>query len=272
MEIESMLEGFKVKVLGISATTVKGKKVKTNSGEFIRNNTEYILDVALEEARKVGPVETEWLRLSDYRLEHCIGCDGCIRRAHDIQKEIGFDVSPIPVKDYNCSIKDDMGILHKKMLEADGIIFSTPVWILSCSSLLWLFIHRMRTFGHDRRLKDKECGTICTCHFRNGGQMTTLQDVNRSMYGFMKLATLGGAVVTTEHGTGKPVRGERFAAAVDNMGLMEVKVAGRDVAMAAIKKKLATLALPYVPNLAKGAVHRFDLDQVILESKGKLDR
>ena len=102
--------------------------------------------------------------------------------------------------------------------------------------------------------------------------MTTLQDVNRSMYGFMKLATLGGAVVTTEHGTGKPVRGERFAAAVDNMGLMEVKVAGRDVAMAAIKKKLATLALPYVPNIEQGAVHRFDVDQVILDSKGKLDR
>lgn len=272
MEIESILKGLKVKVLGIAASPVKDKEVKTDSGEFIRNNTEYILDVALEEARKVGPVETEWLRLADYRFEHCIGCDGCIRRAHDIQKKIGFHVSPIPVKEYNCGIKDDMGIIHKKMLEADGIIISTPVWIISYSSLLKVVVDRMRTFGHDRRLMDKVCGAICTCHFRNGGQMTCLQDVNKSMYGFMKLATLGGAVVTTKHGTGKPIKEERFAASVDNMGLMEVKVAGRDVATEALKKKLANLVLPYVPNIEQGTVHRFDLDKVILESKGKQSR
>jgi hypothetical protein len=39
-------------------------------------------------AESVGPVETGLVHLKDFRIEYCIGCEGCLRRVHKLQKEV----------------------------------------------------------------------------------------------------------------------------------------------------------------------------------------
>jgi len=97
-------DDLKVKIIGIVGTPIK------------KGNCQYFLEEALKVAESVGPVETELVHLKDYKIEYCIGCDKCLRWVHKKQQEVGFDVVPVPIKGYNCTIKDDMQILHDKML------------------------------------------------------------------------------------------------------------------------------------------------------------
>ena len=69
---------LKVKVLGIVGTPIKN------------GNCQYILEEALRTARETGFAETELIHLQDYRIEYCIGCEGCLKRVHQLQKKIGF--------------------------------------------------------------------------------------------------------------------------------------------------------------------------------------
>jgi len=98
------VDDLKVKILGIVGTPIKN------------GNCQYYLEAALKATESVGPVETELVHLKDYRIEYCIGCEHCLRRVHNKQKEVGFDIIPVPIEGYNCTIKDDMQILHQKML------------------------------------------------------------------------------------------------------------------------------------------------------------
>jgi len=150
-------DDLKVKILGIVGTPIKG------------GNCQYMLEQALEIVESEGRATTELVHLQDYRIEYCVGCEACLRRVHRLQKKIGFDVIPVPVEDYNCSIKDDMEILHKKMLEADGILLAAPVYIATIPGQVKTFLDRCRTFVHDFRLGGKVAAPLTVAFFRNAG-------------------------------------------------------------------------------------------------------
>ncbi|MBW2102847.1 MAG: flavodoxin family protein [Deltaproteobacteria bacterium] len=95
-------DDLNVKILGIVGTPIKD------------GNCQYFLERALQAAESVGRVTTELIHLRDYRIEYCAGCESCLRRVHKIQKQVGLDVIPVPVKGYNCSIKDDTGRCSKQ--------------------------------------------------------------------------------------------------------------------------------------------------------------
>jgi multimeric flavodoxin WrbA len=76
-------------------------------------NTEILLDVALEEAKKNG-AQVSKIALRDKKIAPCKGCGKCM--------ETG-----------KCVTKDDMQAIHKKMLESDGIIWASPVYFWSMS-------------------------------------------------------------------------------------------------------------------------------------------
>jgi multimeric flavodoxin WrbA len=226
------LDDLKVKILGIVGTPIKN------------GNCQYLLDQALKVIEAEGRATTELVHLQDYRIEYCIGCEGCLRRVHKMQKEIGFDVIPVPVKEYNCTIKDDMEILHKKMLDADGIILTAPVYIATIPGQVKTFIDRCRTFVHDFRLRGKVAVPMTVAFFRNAGEDTTLQMMSLSLLAIgLTLVSFGASAVSTKEGLGIPIRETRFAVKEDLMGMTAMKAAASQVAQAALQMKVGKLAL-----------------------------
>ena len=226
------LKNLKVKILGIVGTPIKN------------GNCQYILEEALRVAGEETWAETELIHLEDYRIEYCIGCEGCLRRAHKVQKKVGFDVIPVPIEGYNCTIKDDMEIIHEKMIQADGIIFAAPVYILTIPGQMKTFIDRCRTFVHDFRLLDKAAGSLNVAFYRNAGEDTTRQMLNTAMLSIkLSVVTGGASTVSTKDGSGTPIRETRFAVKEDRLGMAAVYAVGRQVAKAALQIKAGKIAL-----------------------------
>lgn len=88
-----------MKVLGICLSHREG------------GNSEILLKEALRGASEFN-AKTEFLPIREMKIEPCNGCGYCRR-------------------DGICDIKDDMQDAYPKILEADGIIFSTPVYFWS---------------------------------------------------------------------------------------------------------------------------------------------
>jgi multimeric flavodoxin WrbA len=99
-----------MKILGIMGSPRKG------------GNTEGLLDVALEEAKKNGAIVSE-VSLRDKKIAPCNGCLKCTKTGI-------------------CVIKDDMQEIYAKMIESDGIIWATPVYFWSMTSLTKIMMDR----------------------------------------------------------------------------------------------------------------------------------
>jgi multimeric flavodoxin WrbA len=141
-------ESGKIKVLGISGSA---------RDEFDyaqeKSNSEALLEESIKECKKLG-AETEIIQLRKFNIKSCKACYSTTNtHCH-----------------YPCSCyqkgtleADDMSnILYKKVLEADAIIFATPVNNFKVSSLMSLFIDRCISLdgslspANPKQPKDKE--------------------------------------------------------------------------------------------------------------------
>ena len=121
-----------MKLLGISASPRKN-----------RSNTLVLLKEVLFGAEGEG-VETEVVHLCDLKIEFCRHCESCHKNL------------------MVCSIKDDAHLLLTKMLESDGIIFASPVYIDHITGYLKTFLDRSTHFIHCQRLLGKYVGAVAT--------------------------------------------------------------------------------------------------------------
>ncbi|HXZ94794.1 MAG TPA: flavodoxin family protein [Dehalococcoidia bacterium] len=106
-----------------------------------QSNTEILLDKALEGAREAG-AEVEKVLVFKLKISPCLEIYACR-------------------KDGNCSIKDDMQLLYKKLLEADHIIFASPIFFYGVTSqakavvdrcqALWVRRHVLGMGKEDKR-------------------------------------------------------------------------------------------------------------------------
>ncbi len=85
-----------MKILGILGSSRRG------------GNTEVLLDIALKEAEAKG-IEVSKIPLGSKSIAPCNGCLKCMTTGE-------------------CVIEDDMQEIYQGMLEADGILWSTPVY------------------------------------------------------------------------------------------------------------------------------------------------
>lgn len=90
-----------------------------------------LIDSILKGARSQG-AECETIRLSTTKIETCLSCDYCQKK-----------------DEYTCVYdnKDDFQHVYKKLLEADILIFSTPVYIFNISGLMKTFLDRIYSRG-----------------------------------------------------------------------------------------------------------------------------
>ena len=87
-----------------------------------KGNTEIVLDNVLQVIEDQG-LSTEMVRLAEYRLEPCLGCDECKQGE-------------------TCPIQDDLMDLYSRMKQAEGIIMASPVYFGSATPPLKVLIDR----------------------------------------------------------------------------------------------------------------------------------
>lgn len=88
----------------------------------VGGNSDILLHRALSGAESAG-ANIECVSLNDYRIGPCIECNSCY--------ETGV-----------CVVQDDYPQLLDKMLEADGLIFATPVFFMSVCAQAKMLIDR----------------------------------------------------------------------------------------------------------------------------------
>lgn len=100
-----------MKILGLSCSPRKN------------GNTTILLEEALSGARQEG-AETELFSVSGKDIRPCDGCWSCMTKG-------------------KCHVEDDMQPLREKMLESDGIIFGTPVYVYSMTGQAKIIMDRI---------------------------------------------------------------------------------------------------------------------------------
>ncbi len=118
----------------------------------IGGNSDILLDEALEGARG-GGAEVEKIILAHKRISGCMACERC--------NEKGV-----------CAIDDDMKEIYKKILEADAIIHSVPVYFWSMTAQMKAYLDRWCAFfdanwrwhkAYKNQMKGKKLGVITVC-------------------------------------------------------------------------------------------------------------
>lgn len=116
------------------------KSILCISGSPRKGNSEWILKNIFEQLRQLN-FDCEFIRVRDNHINYCDGCLKC--------EEAGL-----------CVKMDDMQSIYSKILDADLLLFSTPVYFDSIPGSLKNFLDRLNPLLFNDRLKDKYVGFI----------------------------------------------------------------------------------------------------------------
>ena len=108
-----------------------------------QSNTEILLDSALAGAKEMG-AEVEKVVVSELKVSPCREIYACL-------------------KDGDCAIKDDMQWLYEKLLQADHVVFASPIFFYGLTSqakaivdrcqALWVRRHVLGMKSKDSRMR-----------------------------------------------------------------------------------------------------------------------
>ncbi|MBD3293329.1 MAG: flavodoxin family protein [Armatimonadia bacterium] len=87
----------------------------------------------------LGEVEFDYLWLRDADLRICRGCYGCLERG-----------------EWHCPLDDDRAEIEQRMLDADGVIFASPVYALSMTALMKNLLDRLAYTMHRPRFFEQK--------------------------------------------------------------------------------------------------------------------
>lgn len=227
---------MKVHILGISGSPRQGA-------------TQYCVRAALATAGEVAEVSTEFIDLRGAQIHYCIHCNRCIRERTD----------------FCPAFSDDMTGLYARVLAADGLILGSPVYHMNTSSLMQLFLNRLRPLGRyitKGHWGTKVGGGIAVGGMRNGGQETTLAALNNFLFANGMVVVSGGIFAYNGGAVWSNDRMEE-GARDDDTGMATVRVIGRRVAVTAkiIKTGLANMGTGIEPALIAGLSSQAELEE-----------
>ncbi len=207
---------MEIKILGISGSPIKN------------SNTEAFLAEALKAAETIAGVKTELIALAGKEIADCRHCNWCISKQEEGKP---------------CGVNDDMTELFPKVLEADGLLVATPVYLGRLSGPSAAFLDRLRSFLHGKVyhgvLNNKVGGALAVAWFRNAGLETALQSIFLAYSAFgMIYPTMGtgsacawGAPgLSSEGGMGKFDPKIKLGVLNDELGLRSARSVGKRVA------------------------------------------
>jgi multimeric flavodoxin WrbA len=152
------------------------KKVTAFVGAARKKFTYDAVSQFLDSLKPLGDVETEIVRLSDYRLGTCRGCKVCFMKGEAF-----------------CPLKDDRDVLIEKMMASDGVVFATPNYSFHVSALLKIFLDRLGFVFHRPRFFGKTFTSIIAQGFYGGDKIERYLDFVGEGLGFN---TVKGMVFT----------------------------------------------------------------------------
>ena len=103
-------------------------KVLAVSGGTRDGSNDAICKEALMGAEEAG-ASVEWIRLHDLKLEHCTGCGFCMK-------------SLFAGQGGGCVLRDDFAWLRDRILDADAVVFSIPVFEKGAAGIFHTLLDR----------------------------------------------------------------------------------------------------------------------------------
>jgi multimeric flavodoxin WrbA len=183
-----------VKVLGVAGSPRKN------------GNATKLVQQALDGAMSVAGVETELYELGGKKFHHCTGCLKCAETGE-------------------CVFKDDLADFMTRYMQADGIIWGSPIYHMSITGLLKNLIDRLgnslfcnyASRGLDFPRFSKVCGTLTVGAHRYGGQdFVNMFMINSSL-------VMNGVMVS-----GDTVMGNYIGGAANTGEITMERLKGRD--------------------------------------------
>jgi multimeric flavodoxin WrbA len=125
------------KVIGISCSPREG------------SNTDILVNQVLTAVGGNGVI-TEFVKIAKLKISPCDACWRCSEEGE-------------------CHINDDMQNIYPKLLQADGIVISSPVHMgHSISGHAQIFLDRTFALWHQKKLKNKVGGSVVVANRRGG--------------------------------------------------------------------------------------------------------
>ncbi len=180
----------------------------------IRGNSDILLDQALAGSRDAG-AEAEKIMLCEKKISPCFNCDKC--------NETGL-----------CVIKDDMPEIHKKILAADGIIHSCPVYFWAMTAQMKAYLDRWCAFfdaewkwhkHYYPKMKGKHIGLITVCGDTNVSTADPIVHSFKMTTDFTKMRWIG-TVMASATARGEIAGNEKSKREAYELGQKVVKSEG----------------------------------------------
>ncbi len=166
----------------------------------LHGNTEIMVQASLAKAQEEG-AEIELVTLAGKTISPCDACYSCDKTG-------------------KCHIKDDMEDIYTKLLEADGIIFGTPVYYWSVSAQAKALIDRTFVFRTNRELRNKVAGVVVTKN--RTGSISALAVFN-GFFTIQKMIMVGRAVGLGSVEKGGVKKDEEGMTEAESLGKIIVK-------------------------------------------------
>ena len=157
------------------------KKVLLINSSNRKKNT-YNLLLSIENILKDKGYETELITLYDYKISFCKGCEACILKG-------------------NCFINDDCNKIMEKIINCDGLIIGTPVYLNNMSGILKAFIDRTCRWFHRSAVSQKP--TLILANTQGSGIKNTLNSIEEVMIQWG--VCLGGTISRNGRSFNKPI-------------------------------------------------------------------
>ena len=147
------------------------------------SGTEYVLKLALAEAARYNNIDTELITLANKNIKECIGCEKCTNLKN--------------TQGTYCVYNDDANNIINNIINAEGCIIASPVYITSTTGILKILMDRLSTAlwtpnnGCNYKNKFRIGSAITVGAVRNGGQEMTLAAIHNFLLTFGYLVTGG---------------------------------------------------------------------------------
>jgi multimeric flavodoxin WrbA len=155
-------------------------KILTIQGSPHKGNTFHVTEKVEQYLKQKEDIEFEHIFLKDMHLELCKGCFSCLR-----------------IGEEHCPLKDDRDMLYKKMMQADAVIFASPVYVMNVTALMKNFVDRFAYICHRPRFFTKHAMVITTTGVIGLKEVKEYLEIVASVWGFRTVTKLG--VATPPH-------------------------------------------------------------------------
>ena len=165
------------------------KKVLMINGSPRKKNT-YGFLVQIGEILTRRGFESEILNLSEYEIKPCSGCDD------------------VCIHNHGCSEKnDDMAALMQRILDSDGLVLSSPVYLRGVTSTFKAFADRTNAWFHNPETAGKPALLVATTE--STGVKETIQFLDSLATGFG--ARKGGSITRVGKAMATPIREDELS-------------------------------------------------------------